>query len=145
MIEILLTILLIFAGLLGALLLMLLVVLLSPVRLRLALQEGTFFLWAGLGPFRLRLLPPKPKRKRDIGGKKEGERPERPPRRPHQRSVRLPLKQNRRRNKARFALSQRRRKKGRFRKKGIQILGEASGFSHAKSWISTRSNSLCSN
>ena len=47
MIEILLTILLIFAGLLGALLLMLLVVLLSPVRLRLALQEGTFFLWAG--------------------------------------------------------------------------------------------------
>lgn len=70
MIEILLTILLIFAGLLGALLLMLLVVLLSPVRLRLALQEGTFFLWAGLGPVRLRLLPPKPKKKKGHRRKK---------------------------------------------------------------------------
>ena len=64
MIKILLTILLAFAGLLGMLLLLLLIALLLPVRARIALREGIFFLWAGLGPFRLRLLPPKPKKEK---------------------------------------------------------------------------------
>lgn len=80
MIKILLAVLLVFAGLLGALLLLLLIVLLLPLRLRLALREGTFFLWAGLGPFRLRLLPAKPKKEKKPRAKrrraKERQRPQ---------------------------------------------------------------------
>ena len=45
------------AGLVLFLLALLAVLLLLPARVRVMLQEETFFLWAGLGPFRLRLLP----------------------------------------------------------------------------------------
>lgn len=50
------------AWIFGVLLALLLLVLLSPARVRLALKGQTFSLWVGLGPVKLRLLPPKPKK-----------------------------------------------------------------------------------
>lgn len=62
MIGILLKLLLVLAWVLGGLLVLLLLVLLSPARVRLALQGQVFSLWVGLGPVRLRLLPARPKK-----------------------------------------------------------------------------------
>ena len=49
-------------GLLLFLLVLLLLVLLLPARVRVMLRQEKFFLWVGLGPFRLRLLPWKEKK-----------------------------------------------------------------------------------
>ncbi len=49
-------------GLLLFLLVLLLLVLLLPAWVRVMLQQEKFFLWVGLGPFRLRLLPWKEKK-----------------------------------------------------------------------------------
>ena len=60
-------------GLLLFLLVLLLLVLLLPARVRVMLRQEKFFLWVGLGPFRLRLLPWKEKKPRK---QKKSEKPE---------------------------------------------------------------------
>ena len=61
-------------GLLLFLLVLLLLVLLLPARVRVMLRQEKFFLWVGLGPFRLRLLPWKEKKPKK---QKKPEKPER--------------------------------------------------------------------
>lgn len=60
-------------GLLLFLLVLLLLVLLLPARVRVMLRQEKFFLWVGLGPFRLRLLPWKEKKPKK---QKKSEKPE---------------------------------------------------------------------
>ncbi len=60
-------------GLLLFLLVLLLLVLLLPARVRVMLRQEKFFLWVGLGPFRLRLLPWKEKKPKK---QKKPEKPE---------------------------------------------------------------------
>lgn len=60
-------------GLLLFLLVLLLLVLLLPARVRVMLRQEKFFLWVGLGPFRLRLLPWKKKKPKK---QKKSEKPE---------------------------------------------------------------------
>ena len=60
-------------GLLLFLLVLLLLILLLPARVRVMLRQEKFFLWAGLGPFRLRLLPWKEKKPKK---QKKSEKPE---------------------------------------------------------------------
>ena len=60
-------------GLLLFLLVLLLLVLLLPARVRVMLRQDKFFLWVGLGPFRLRLLPWKEKKPKK---QKKSEKPE---------------------------------------------------------------------
>ena len=60
-------------GLLLFLLVLLLLVLLLPARVRVMLRQEKFFLWVGLGPFRLRLLPWKEKNPEK---QKKSEKPE---------------------------------------------------------------------
>ncbi len=60
-------------GLLLFLLVLLLLVLLLPARVRVMLRQEKFFLWVGLGPFRLRLLPWKKKKSKK---QKKSEKPE---------------------------------------------------------------------
>ena len=60
-------------GLLLFLLVLLLLVLLLPARVRVVLRQEKFFLWVGLGPFRLRLLPWKEKKPKK---QKKSEKPE---------------------------------------------------------------------
>lgn len=60
-------------GLLLFLLVLLLLVLLLPARVRVMLRQEKFFLWVGLGPFRLRLLPWKKKKPQK---QKKSEKPE---------------------------------------------------------------------
>lgn len=60
-------------GLLLFLLVLLLLILLLPARVRVMLRQGKFFLWVGLGPFRLRLLPWKEKKPKK---QKKPEKPE---------------------------------------------------------------------
>lgn len=60
-------------GLLLFLLVLLLLVLLLPARVRVMLRQEKFFLWVGLGPFRLRLLPWKEKKPKK---QKKSENPE---------------------------------------------------------------------
>ncbi len=60
-------------GLLLFLLALLLLVLLLPARVRVMLRQEKFFLWVGLGPFRLRLLPWKEKKPKK---QKKSEKPE---------------------------------------------------------------------
>lgn len=62
-------------GLLLFLLVLLLLILLLPARVRVMLRQEKFFLWAGLGPFRLRLLPWKEKKPKK---QKKPEKPEKP-------------------------------------------------------------------
>ena len=60
-------------GLLLFLLVLLLLILLLPARVRVMLRQEKFFLWVGLGPFRLRLLPWKEKKPKK---QKKSEKPE---------------------------------------------------------------------
>lgn len=60
-------------GLLLFLLVLLLLILLLPARVRVMLRQEKFFLWVGLGPFRLRLLPWKEKKPKK---QKKPEKPE---------------------------------------------------------------------
>lgn len=60
-------------GLLLFLLVLLLLVLLLPAQVRVMLRQEKFFLWVGLGPFRLRLLPWKEKKPKK---QKKPEKPE---------------------------------------------------------------------
>ena len=60
-------------GLFLFLLVLLLLVLLLPARVRVMLRQEKFFLWVGLGPFRLRLLPWKEKKPKK---QKKSEKPE---------------------------------------------------------------------
>ena len=60
-------------GLLLFLLVLLLLILLLPARVRVMLRQEKFFLWVGLGPFRLRLLPWKEKKPKK---QKKSENPE---------------------------------------------------------------------
>lgn len=60
-------------GLLLFLLVLLLLVLLLPARVRVMLRQEKFFLWVGLGPFQLRLLPWKEKKPKK---QKKSEKPE---------------------------------------------------------------------
>lgn len=60
-------------GLLLFLLVLLLLVLLLPARVQVMLRQEKFFLWVGLGPFRLRLLPWKEKKPKK---QKKSEKPE---------------------------------------------------------------------
>ena len=60
-------------GLLLFLLVLLLLILLLPARVRVVLRQEKFFLWVGLGPFRLRLLPWKEKKPKK---QKKPEKPE---------------------------------------------------------------------
>ena len=62
-------------GLLLFLLVLLLLILLLPARVRVMLRQEKFFLWVGLGPFRLRLLPWKEKKPKK---QKKPEKPEKP-------------------------------------------------------------------
>ena len=71
--KILLRVLIGLGGLLLFLLVLLLLVLLLPARVRVMLRQEKFFLWVGLGPFRLRLLPWKEKKPKK---QKKSEKPE---------------------------------------------------------------------
>lgn len=68
-------------GLLLFLLVLLLLVLLLPARVRVMLRQEKFFLWVGLGPFRLRLLPwkeKKPPKEKKAKKQKKSEKRENP-------------------------------------------------------------------
>lgn len=68
-------------GLLLFLLILLILVLLLPARVRIQLRQEKFFLWAGLGPFRLRLLPwkeKKPPKEKKAKKQKKSEKRENP-------------------------------------------------------------------
>lgn len=76
-------------GLLLFLLVLLLLVLLLPARVRVMLRQEKFFLWVGLGPFRLRLLPwkekkPKKQKKPEKQEKPKPQKRESPPSPPPQ-------------------------------------------------------------
>ena len=69
-------------GLLLFLLVLLLLILLLPARVRVMLRQEKFFLWVGLGPFRLRLLPwkeKKPKKPEEAKPQKRETPPSPPP------------------------------------------------------------------